>query len=126
MPEKKRHVHFITVLLIAAIVCVGLLSVNCSIVKNEKNGELRSLESQLSQVQNEGSRMEIEIARRSDHFAIEAYASSELGMRKLETYQIQYIQQEVPSSVELLHTEQEDGFFSGVTKAFSVITEFFK
>ncbi len=126
MTAWKKHFNLWSVLLMVGIICLGLFSLNCYIVQNEKNNEIKKMEEQLQAACDEGHRMAIEIERRSDHFTVEAYATRELGMCKLENYQIQYLQQDVFGNAELLHREEEDGFFTRVTKAFSVITDFFE
>ncbi|MBO5214252.1 MAG: cell division protein FtsL [Clostridia bacterium] len=117
--------NFLTLFLVAGIVTLLLLTVNCSISQNEKNAELRTLNSELSAAVNEGTKLQIEIDRRSDYFSVEQYASEVLGMHKLENYQIQYIQYDVSGSAELLHSEEDENFFGQIAKAFSAIGDFF-
>jgi len=83
------------------------------------------LNSELSQVSNEGTKLQIEIDRRSDFFSVEQYATEELGMHKVENYQVQYVQYDVSGTAELLHQEEEEDFFGQVVKAFSAIGDFF-
>lgn len=123
---ERKSFSLLSVLLVAAIVALGILSVNCSIVQNERNSQLRRLQTELAETQDLGARMEIEIEQRSDHFAIEAYATQKLGMRRLETYQVQYIRDDVFSNAVLLNQERDEGFFADVTKAFSVLNDFFR
>lgn len=125
MKRLSLKFDFVTIFLVAGIVALLLMTVNCSITQNEKNAELRALNNELSTVVNEGTKLQIEIDRRSDFFSVEQYASKELGMHKLEKYQIQYIQYDVSGTAELLNNEEEEDFFGQVAKAFSAISDFF-
>ncbi len=123
LPSLKFN--FLTIFLVVGIVVLLLLTVSCSISQNEKNAELRTLNNELSAAVNEGTKLQIEIDRRSDFFSVERYASKELGMHKLEKYQIQYIQYDVSGTAELLNNEEDEDFFGQVAKAFSAIGDFF-
>lgn len=117
--------NLFTALLAVGIIVFLLLTVHCGILQNEKNAELRALQRELDDVSNQGTKLQIEIDRRSDYFTVEKYATEVLGMHKLEKYQIQYIQYEMTGTAELLHSEEDDDFFSRVSKAFSAIGDFF-
>ena len=125
MKKLSLKFNFLTIFLIVGIVALLLLTVNCSISQNEKNAELRSLNNELAAASNEGTKLQIEIDRRSDFFSVEQYASKELGMHKLENYQVQYIKYDVSGTAELLHSEEDEDFFGQVAKAFSAIGDFF-
>lgn len=124
LPSLKFN--FVTIFLVVGIVVLLLLTVNCGIAQNEKNAELRALNNELDSVVNEGTKLQIEIDRRSDYFSVEQYASEELGMHKLENYQIQYIEYDVSGEVEVLNREEGEDFFGQVSKAFSAIGDFFR
>ncbi len=126
MKAPSLKFNFLTIFLVVGIVVLLLLTVSCSITQNEKNAELRALTSQLDAATNEGTKLQIEIDRRSDFFSVEQYASEELGMHKLENYQIQYIQYDVSGTAELLNSEKDEDFFGQVAKAFSAIGDFFR
>ncbi len=125
MKKLSLKFDFLTIFLVIGIVVLLLLTVSCSIEQNEKNAELRSLNSELSSAVNEGTKLQIEIDRRSDYFSVEQYASQELGMHKLENYQIQYIKNDISGTAELLNSEESEDFFGQVAKAFSAIGDFF-
>lgn len=125
MKRPSVKINFLTLFLVAGIVALLLLSVNCNITQNEKNAELRRLNNELDAAVNEGVRLQIQIDRQSDFFSVEEYASKELGMRRLENYQIQYIQYDVNGSAQLLNTEESEDFFGKVSKVFSVIADLF-
>lgn len=125
MKKLSVKFDFLTIFLVAGIVLLLLLTVSCSIEQNEKNAQLRTLNTELSEAVNEGTKLQIEIDRRSDFFSVEQYASQELGMHKLENYQIQYIKYDISGTAELLHSEESEDFFGQVAKAFSAIGDFF-
>ena len=124
LPSLKFN--FLTIFLVLGIVVLLLLTVDCSITQNEKNAELRTLNSELDAAVSEGTKLQLEINRRSDFFAVEQYATEVLGMRKLENYQIQYIRYDVSGTLQVLNQEEEDDFFGRVSKAFSAIGDFFR
>jgi cell division protein FtsL len=124
LPSLKFN--FFTIFLVLGIVVLLLLTVDCSITQNEKNAELRTLNSELDAAVSEGTKLQLEINRRSDFFAVEQYATQVLGMRKLENYQIQYIRYDVSGTLQVLNQEEEDDFFGRVSKAFSAIGDFFR
>ena len=125
MKRPSVKLNFLTLFLVAGIVVLLLLSVNCNIEQNEKNAQLRRLNNELDAAINEGVRLQIQIDRQSDFFSVEEYASRELGMRRLENYQIQYIQYDINGSAQLLNTEENEDFFGRISKAFSVIADLF-
>lgn len=126
MKFPTLKLNFVTIFLVLGIVVFLLLTVNCSITQNEANAELRALNGELDSVCDEGTRLQIEIDRRSDYFSVEKYATEVLGMHKLENYQIQYICYDFSGNMEVLNTEEEDDFFGRVSKAFSAIGDFFR
>ncbi len=125
MKKLSIKFNFLTIFLVVGIIVLLLLTVSCSISQNEKNAELRALNSELAAAANEGTKLQIEIDRRSDFFSVEQYASEELGMHKLEKYQVQYIKYDVSGTAELLNSEETEDFFGQIAKAFSAIGDFF-
>ena len=125
MMKLNLKFDFLAVFLAVGIIVLLLLSVNCNITQNEKNAELREAKNELALAVNEGTRLQIEIDKRSDFFSVEEYATRNLGMRKLADYQIQYLQYEVDDSAELLNTEEDEDFLGRVSKVFSVISDLF-
>lgn len=122
--KKSPFFMFATCFLVAGILFSQAISVGCSAYQNEINEELKQQKQVLAEEKNNGAKLEIEIDKRADKFAIEEYAVKNLHMQKVKNYQIQYIQSEQASYAELL-TPEEDSILETMVKPLSVIWNFF-
>lgn len=125
MKKHALQFDFFSIFVILGILTLIVLTVTCDVTQNEKNRQLNEANRAYDNAVNEGVRLQIEIDRRSDFFSVERYATEELGMHKLEKYQIQYIRYDVTGTAELLNREEDEDFFGQVSKAFSAIGDFF-
>lgn len=125
MKKHALQFDFFSIFVILGILLLVVLTVTCDVIQNEKNRQLNEANRAYDSAVNEGVRLQIEIDRRSDFFSVEQYATEELGMHKLEKYQIQYIRYDVTGTAELLNREEDEDFFGQVSKAFSAIGDFF-
>ena len=125
MKKHALQFDFFSIFVILGILILVVLTVTCDVMQNEKNRQLNEANQAYDNAVNEGVRLQIEIDRRSDFFSVERYATEELGMHKLEKYQIQYIRYDVTGTAELLNREEDEDFFGQVSKAFSAIGDFF-
>ncbi len=125
MKKHALQFDFFSIFVILGILILVVLTVTCDVMQNEKNRQLNEANRAYDNAVNEGVRLQIEIDRRSDFFSVERYATEELGMHKLEKYQIQYIRYDVTGTAELLNREEDEDFFGQVSKAFSAIGDFF-
>ncbi len=124
--KKVRKADPAAIILVVAIIVVSILSVNCYIEKYEKTYDALKLENEYSDVCNEGKLLNIEYSKRADYKEIKEYVQKNFNMKKLETYQYEYINNSEGDKM-LVKTsdEKDESFISGITKAFSVILEYF-
>lgn len=125
---QKASFDFLSLILILVIVAVAVVSVNCYIRSYEKNYEGEVLASQLREVNNESDRLMIEYQRRINYLNVERYAKDNLSMKKINRYQIEYIDRDVTNTVEVVPggDDREGTFAEDLAKAFSVILEYFR
>lgn len=124
--KKAKKFDFLTLLIVVAIVAVSILSVNCYIEKYEKTYQAQKLQSELSVVQNEGELLSVEYLRRANYKDTKEYVSANMSMKKLENYQIEYLKDDTADRMEVVKQEDtNESFVSKITKAFSVILEYF-
>lgn len=125
--EKKASKYDpIAIFLALAIIAVSILSVNCYIEKYEKTYKAMKLENEYNAVCNESELLNIEYRKRANYKEIKAYVSDNFEMKKLETYQYEYVNNGEGDKMVVLEKDKKDeNFVSSITKAFSVILEYF-
>lgn len=109
-------------LILIAVALLGSLiygKVEISRLYNERAG----LERELSQLQNENVGMQSEIAERMNMTKVEEYARNDLGLRKLDKSQIEYIEVETPSVAEVKQDDDED-IFARIKHWWGSVTEY--
>lgn len=121
---KKKVIDPVIVILMLIIAVFGILTVTCYIKQYEQMYTLKLRRADLNEVVNEGTMLQIEYEQKMDYRQIEEYVTSNLDMVKISNKQIEYIVNEASSHTELMLPEEE-GVFSRITKAFSVILEYF-
>lgn len=124
--EKKKSFDALSAFLALLIIAISIVGVNCYISQYEKNYQNTQLSAELAEVQNEGKLLDIEYQSRSNYRNIEKYASENLSMKKISSYQIEYIDDQKQESMQVIEHEQNENFFSRISKAFSVILEYFQ
>ncbi len=122
-PAKKKFDPIVAILL-TVIAVFGLLTVTCYIDQYEQIYTLKLRQEDLAQVINEGDLLRVEYEKRMDYRQIEEYVSENLNMVKLSSRQTQYLVNEASSRTELMLPEEE-GVLARITKAFSIILEYF-
>ena len=85
--------------------------------------ERAGLEKQLAVIQNANISMQSEIAERMNMTKVEEYAKDNLGLQKLDKSQIEYIEVETPSTVEVKQ-EKEEGIFVRIKQLFNSASEY--
>ncbi|MBQ6051791.1 MAG: hypothetical protein IJL30_00710 [Clostridia bacterium] len=124
---KHKNIDILTAILIVIIIAVGALSVMCCITQYEKIAELKTLNRQLAEAQNEGELLKIKYEERTNYRAVEDYAVNRLGMIKINNYQIEYIVSKNSNQTLLIAAEEEDaGILPRISRAFSVAMDYFK
>lgn len=124
--KKALNTNAVAFIIILLIIATGVFNVNCYIEQNEKNYREKLLRDELAKEQNKGARLSIEYESRTDYRAIEEYVSQNFMMKKVDNYQIEYIVNDVENNSEVIKINSYDeSFFTRLSKAFSMITEYF-
>lgn len=97
--SPMKAVSIVLVALIAMIPVVTLIGLNAKIT--EVNEEIMRLDTQISRVTGDNTRLELEIERMMSIKNVEDYAITELGMQKLSRNQIEYIQLNQEDKIEV-------------------------
>jgi len=123
--KQKNRTDWLVIALTIAFICIGLLSIDCFLQKNEKIAERNQLLKVLSHEENIAERLRIEYKQRTNYKMIEEYVSENLSMKKLDKYQIEYIVKTVDNKSEVVKLENDDGIFSRISQVFSIIASYF-
>lgn len=121
---KKRYVSPFTV--IAALACVILASVvlNGYISLNELTITTNNKEKELAEVVDANEVLAIEIDRKNSLGNIERIATEELGMVKLQSYQIHTVNLASDDSVEIVTESEDNSFIDGIVASFNILLEY--
>lgn len=111
---------------IVAIACV-LLSVFLlfgNISLNELTLESGRNENTIKTLDSENEVLALKIEEKNSLDNIEEIATEQLGMVKLESYQIHTVNLAGDDSVEIIAEEKKDGFFDGIVASFNILLEY--
>lgn len=131
--EKKeeavyRSRNFLKVLKIfMAIAVCGLLAgglLYSNAVLAELNSESIALTKELDNLKDEEQRLKVELDSRINMKEVEEYITNELGMVKLEKYQVNYINLSDGDSMKVV-AEDEGGLWDRICSFFTGIKEYF-
>lgn len=122
--NKKRYISPFSVC--ASFVCIVLAAVviNGYVSLNELSREASSKKKELETVTSENSVLCVAIDRKNSLGNIEQMATEQLGMVKLESYQIHTVNLAQEDSVEIVAEEESRGFFDGVVANFNILVEY--
>lgn len=127
--EKKdgKIMNGLNIFLSVLILLSAVLSLPCYIQQYQKNKTANNLAKELQTEINTGTRLRIEYEIRSDYKTIEDYVSNDLSMKKVDSYQIEYLMREAGDVSVVVNNEDKDtNFLTSISRTFSAITEFFK
>lgn len=121
---KKRYVSPFT--LCASFVCILLAAVvlNGYISLNELSREVTNKKKELETLEGENSVLSLAIDRKNSLGNIEEIATEQLGMVKLESYQIHTVNLAKDDSVEVITEEKSGSFLDGIVASFSILVEY--
>jgi hypothetical protein len=127
MTKKKAFSANAAAFIITLIILtINIFNVNCYIEQYEKNYHEKLLKDELAKEQNDGERLRIEYESRTNYKAIEEYVTKNFMMKKIDNYQIEYIVNDAENTSEVVKADDYDeGFFNRLSKAFSMIAEYF-
>ena len=120
--KKKRFPAF---LFLCGVIIVFLLSVKMhnDVSTNELTAENSSIKKEISILDNEKTRLLVEIESKTNLKNVEIRAQEELGLYKIEKYQIHYFS--MPNENKVINLEEEKNpVLEAITRTFSTILEF--
>lgn len=87
---------------------------------------LRSVEmkNEVERLESSNSVLEVRIDRKNSLGNIEEIATEQLGMVKLESYQIHTVNLAVDDTVEVVKSDNERGFFDDIVASFNILVEY--
>lgn len=82
----------------------------------ELSNQISAAKSELSEAESEYDYLNMQVQSKTSLANVEEYARNELGMKKLDNYQVEYItiKDEAPAEVE---SEQDDSFWGSIMRA---------
>lgn len=123
---KTKKKYFSPFTLCASIACVVLavFVLGGYISLNELTLQASKKKKELDSVTSENSVLAVQIDRKNSLGNIEEIAVKELGMVKLESYQIHKVNLVSDDSVEVIAPKEEDSFLDGVVASFNILVEY--
>lgn len=112
-------------LCVAAFLIVGGYLLYSHIALNEVSSDLLAAKSDLTKLEGETGALQVSIESKNSMDEIERIATEELGMVKIENYQIQTINLLTDDTVEIIKDEPtNDSWWDGVVAEFNIILEY--
>ncbi len=125
---KKFNIHGIrwgTVLCLAAILIVGGYLLYSHIALNNISDQLLKAKNELTALEGEAGAMQVSIDAKNQIGEIERIATEELGMVKIENYQIQTINLLTDDTIEIVKDEpKSNSWWDGVVAEFNILLEY--
>lgn len=125
---KKLNLHGIrwsVVLIVAFFLIVGGYLLYSHILLNEVSSDLLAAKQELSRLEGEAGNLQVCIESKNSMEEIERIATEELGMVKIENYQIQTVNLVTEDTVEIIKDEPtNDSWWDGVVAEFNILWEY--
>ena len=125
--RRKFHIprRLPALLCIAFFLAIGGFLLHSHIQLNEVSNELLAAKNELSDLENSAATLQVSIESRNQMNEIERIATEELGMIKIENYQIQTINLLTDDTVEIVKDEpRNDSWWDGVVAEFNILLEY--
>ena len=118
-------IRFSAVLCIVLFLMMGGYLLYSHIALNEVSSDLLAAKKELSSLEGEAGALQVSIDRKNSMDEIERIATEELGMSKIENYQIQTINLLTDDTVEIIKDEpKNDSWWDGVVQEFNILVEY--
>ena len=125
---KKRslsNVRWSVVLIAAVFIAIGGYLLYSHIALNEVSSELLAAKQELTKLEGEAGTLQVSIDSKNSMGEIERIATEELGMVKIENYQIQTINLLTDDTVEIIKDQPtNDSWWDGVVAEFNILLEY--
>ncbi len=120
-----QNIRWGMVFWIAVFLAIGGYMLYSHIALNEVSNDLLAAKQELTQLEGEAGSLQVSIDRKNDMDEIERIATEELGMVKVENYQVQTINLLTDDSVQIIEEEpQSDSWWDGVVAEFNILWEY--
>lgn len=120
-----RGIRWSAVLCLVLFMAVGGYLLYSHIALNEVSSDLLAAKSDLTKLEGETGALQVSIESKNSMDEIERIATEELGMVKIENYQIQTINLLTDDTVEIIKDEPTgDSWWDGVVAEFNIILEY--
>ncbi len=120
-----RNVRWSVVLIAAVFIAIGGYLLYSHIALNEVSSELLAAKQELTRLEGEAGNLQVSIDSKNSMGEIERIATEELGMVKIENYQIQTINLLTDDTVEIIKDEPtNDSWWDGVVAEFNILLEY--
>lgn len=108
-----------TVCFFAMAVTVICLMVYNNVCLNEVTGEINELAREMAEMKNENVKMQSELKSIISPRSVAEYAEHELGLKKMDKYQTEYIYLNHEDKIELTNASPKAGFIEGAKHTFN-------
>ena len=124
--NKTKKKYFSPFTLCTSIACVILAAfvMNGYISLNELTLQASKKKKELETLNSENSVLALQIDRKNSLGNIEQIATEQLGMVKLESFQIHTVNLAGDDSVEIITEENDNSLFDGVVASFNILLEY--
>lgn len=120
-----RNIRWSVVLIAAVFIAIGGYLLYSHIALNEVSSELLAAKQELTKLEGEAGNLQVSIDSKNSMGEIERIATEELGMVKIENYQIQTINLLTDDTVEIIKDEPtNDSWWDGVVAEFNILLEY--
>lgn len=121
---KRKYISPFTVISAVVIILLAAFSLISNITLNEATIENNKKTKEYQKLVSEGEVLELEIERKYSLGSIEQIATEQLGMVKLQPYQIHTVNLAVTDSVELADEAKDDTIIDGFVQSFNILLEY--
>jgi len=122
--NNKRRFNasfFLCALLIISLVSFKLYN---DVQLNEFTTKSVQIKKELETLHSEETRLNVLLEKRTDLREIERRAKEELGLKKIERYQIEYISLPTEDKFQSIAQKEDSGILNALSRGFSIILEF--
>lgn len=121
---KKRILSPFTLCASIAVITLAAFVLGGYISLNELTLEAARKKRELDAVTSDKSVLAMEIDRKNSLSNIEEIATEQLGMVKLESFQIHTVNLAKDDNVDIITKDKEGGFFDGIVASFNILLEY--
>ena len=121
---KKGYFSPFTVFATVVVVFLTAFILYGNISLNELTIENSNKQKELAAVIDSNEILRLEIDRKNSLGNIEQIATEQLGMVKLQDYQIHTVNLESDDSVEIVSSQDKNGFIDGIVASFNILLEY--